>query len=63
MLEFLQEYGGPRAIREREKRSGWMSRSRRRRTFTVPSSSPVAKKWGEMYRTRFIGALSHAQCS
>jgi len=63
MLESLQESWGPRAVVTRGKRSEWMSRVHGQRTFTVPSSSPVAKKYGEMYRTRFIGALSHTQCS
>lgn len=63
MLEFLQEYGGPRAKGAMKKLSGSASRIHAQHTFTVPSSSPVAKKWGDMYRTRFIGALSHTQCS
>ena len=63
MLGFLQECEGPTAICTRRKLSEWINGIRGQRTFTVPSSSPVAKKWGEMYRTRFIGALSHAQCS
>lgn len=63
MLEFLQGREGPRAIRARKNRSEWAGGIYGKRTFTVPSSSPVAKKCGERYRTRFIGALSHTQCS
>ena len=62
MLGFLREFGGPRATGTRGNQSDWMSRIRGERTFTVPSSSPVAIRCGEMYRTRFIGALFHTQC-